>query len=86
MHHRFKTEGLKIDSELIITYTMGRIKTTLIKRTAHTIIKKYPEKFTENFGENKKTLQEVADIQSKKLRNVIAGYITRLTRKQRLAA
>jgi len=65
---------------------MGRIKTTLIKRTANTLIKKYPEKFTENFDENKKAIEELAEIQSKKLRNVIAGYITRLTRKERLAA
>ena len=65
---------------------MGRIKTTLIKRTANTLIKKYPEKFTENFDENKKAIAEVAEVQSKKLRNVIAGYITRLTKKQKLAA
>ena len=65
---------------------MGRIKTMLIKRTANTLIKKYPDKFTENFQENKKTVEEVAEIPSKKLRNVIAGYITRLTKKQKLAA
>lgn len=65
---------------------MGRIKTTLIKRTANTLIKKHPERFTENFDENKKAVDEVAEVQSKKLRNVIAGYITRLTRKQKLAA
>ncbi len=65
---------------------MGRIKTTLIKRTANSLIKKYPDKFTENFDENKKSVEELAEIQSKKLRNIIAGYITRLTRKERLAA
>lgn len=65
---------------------MGRIKTTLIKRTAHSLIKKYPDKFTEDFGENKKIVEELAEVPSKKLRNIIAGYITRLTRKERLAA
>lgn len=64
---------------------MGRIKTTLIKRTANTLIKKYPEKFSESFEENKKAVEELAEVPSKKLRNVIAGYITRLTRKQKLA-
>ena len=63
---------------------MGRIKTMLIKRTTNTLIKEYPNKFTENFDENKKLVEEVAEIQSKKLRNVIAGYITRLTKKERL--
>lgn len=65
---------------------MGRIKTTLIKRTANSLIKKYPDKFSENFEENKKAVEEVAEIQSKKLRNIIAGYLTRLTKKERLEA
>lgn len=64
---------------------MGRIKTTRIKRTANTLVKKYPDKFTEDFGGNKKSIEEIAEIPSKKLRNVIAGYITRLTKKQKLA-
>ncbi|MDP2908026.1 MAG: 30S ribosomal protein S17e [Nanoarchaeota archaeon] len=63
---------------------MGRIKTTMIKRTANLLIKNYPEKFTEDFEKNKKLVDEVAEIQTNKLRNIIAGYITRLTRKQRL--
>ena len=65
---------------------MGRIKTTLIKRTANSLIKKYPEKFSENFEENKKAIGEVAEVHSKKLRNIIAGYLTRLARKERLEA
>lgn len=69
---------------VIITNTMGRIKTTMIKRTANLLIKNYPEKFTEDFEKNKKLVDEVAEIQTNKLRNIIAGYITRLTRKQRL--
>jgi len=60
---------------------MGRIKTMLIKRTANKLIKKYPDKFTEKFNENKKLIEEVAEIGSKKLRNVVAGYVTRLTKK-----
>ena len=64
---------------------MGRIKTTMIKRTANTLIKNYPEKFTEDFGKNKKLVEESAEIHSKKLRNIIAGYLSRLTRKQSAA-
>jgi len=66
--------------------TMGRIKTTMIKRTANTLIKTYPEKFTEDFEKNKQAVEELSEMESKKLRNIIAGYLTRLTRKQRSAA
>jgi len=62
---------------------MGRIKTMLIKRTVNSLIAKYPEKFKDNFEENKKLVEDVAEIHSKKLRNVIAGYITRLVKKQK---
>ncbi|MBL7101046.1 MAG: 30S ribosomal protein S17e [Nanoarchaeota archaeon] len=65
---------------------MGRIKTTLIKRTANTLIKKYPDKFTENFQENKKIVEELVEIQSKKLRNILAGYLARITKQEKLAA
>jgi len=61
---------------------MGKVKTTQIKRTSNKILRNNPEKFTKNFEENKKLLPEVAEIRSKKLRNVIAGYITRLVKKE----
>jgi small subunit ribosomal protein S17e len=61
---------------------MGKIKTTLIKRVSNKLVRNNPEKFTKNFEENKKLLPEVADIKSKKLRNVIAGYITRLVKNE----
>jgi len=56
---------------------MGRIRTMLTKRTGASIIKNNPEKFIANFEHNKKALSETALIHSKKLRNVIAGYITK---------
>jgi len=59
---------------------MGRIKTTLIKRTANSLIKEYPDRFTKNFDENKNLVSKLAQIHSKKIRNIVAGYITRLTR------
>lgn len=57
---------------------MGRIKTKLIKRITHELINKYPEKFTNSFVENKKLLEGIILGESKKIRNAIAGYITRL--------
>ena len=59
---------------------MGRIKTTLVKRRGETLFKMHPDKFKDDFGENKKELANFAEIHSKKLRNVIAGYITHLSK------
>ena len=56
---------------------MGRIKTTLIKRISMEIVNKHSDKLKKNFEENKKLIEELTDIKSKKLRNIIAGYVTR---------
>lgn len=57
---------------------MGRIKTTFIKRKTKELIKMHGDKFTTDFEQNKKLTDSYANIFSKKLRNVIAGYATRL--------
>jgi small subunit ribosomal protein S17e len=63
---------------------MGRIKTLLIKRTAKKLLEKFPNKFEDNFEENKKILAKIQNLEmDKKIRNSVAGYITRLVRKQR---
>ncbi len=59
---------------------MGRIKTTLIKRNAIEVIDRNPNKFTTDFNENKEIMKDLVELNSKKLRNVMAGYITRLMR------
>jgi small subunit ribosomal protein S17e len=57
---------------------MGRIKTMLIKRTTEELMEKHGEEFTTSFDDNKKILGSKAKISSKKIRNIIAGYATRL--------
>ncbi|MCX8170520.1 MAG: 30S ribosomal protein S17e [Candidatus Bathyarchaeota archaeon] len=57
---------------------MGNVRPEKVKRIARELIRKYPDKFTANFEENKKILSEIAFIPSSRLRNSIAGYITRL--------
>ncbi len=57
---------------------MGRIKSTLIKRTSRQLIKNSDESFGKTFEENKKTLGRI--LPSKKMRNKIAGYIARIKR------
>lgn len=59
---------------------MGRIKTTPIKRVSLELIKRYGPEFKRTFEENKVLVSKFAEIRSKKLRNVIAGYVTHLKR------
>jgi small subunit ribosomal protein S17e len=59
---------------------MGRIKTQMIKRLGGEIFDKHQSMLKEDFNENKLIIQQVTDITSKKLRNVIAGYVTRLVK------
>jgi len=61
---------------------MGRIKTTQVKRTGRKLVGMHTNKFSSDFTHNKKQVDETATISSKKLRNVVAGYVTRLTRRQ----
>jgi len=59
---------------------VGRVKTTLIKRISQTLIEKYPDIFTEDFEANKKIVNELLVVDSKKIKDQVAGYITRLKR------
>ena len=56
---------------------MGRIKTTSIKNIAFTIIENYRNNLTTDFEKNKEFLKKILDVKSKKIINIIAGYITR---------
>ncbi len=56
---------------------MGKIKSKLIKRSAKELIKKGIE-FSEDFERNKKILGNT--MPSKKIRNQIAGYLSKLSK------
>ena len=60
---------------------MGRIKTTQIKRTALELLEKHKNIFAKEFGENKQLVDKFTDVPSKKLRNAIAGYLTRIVKR-----
>lgn len=61
---------------------MGRIRSKLIKRTSYKLVKIYGDKFINNFEKNKEELRDVADIPSKKLRNLVAGHLTKVMNKK----
>ena len=56
---------------------MGNIRPAYIKRIAKELINKYPDKFVaSDFQHNKEKIAELADFDSKVMRNRVAGYIT----------
>jgi small subunit ribosomal protein S17e len=57
---------------------LGKVRTEKIKSTARELLERFPGKFTTSFGNNKESVEALTGISSKKLRNRIAGYITRL--------
>ena len=66
---------------------MGKVRITVVKRTARKLLEKYPDLFTGDFEHNKKVVSLLVELKSKKLRNQIAGYITHLVnRKAKLEA
>jgi small subunit ribosomal protein S17e len=53
-----------------------------VKRLSTELLEKYPDRFTIDFEENKKTILSLAIIRSKVLRNKMAGYITSKLRRE----
>jgi small subunit ribosomal protein S17e len=62
---------------------MGRIKTRKVKAITMDLLEEHREQFTIDFGENKLKVSELTGVRSKKLRNIIAGYTTRLVRESK---
>ena len=56
---------------------MGSIRSTYIKRVAIELLAKHPEKFTDSYDDNKKVVGELTNVSTIKMRNRIAGYLTR---------
>ena len=49
-----------------------------VKKIARELVRRYPDKFTLDFENNKKLVESLTKVSSTRLRNRIAGYITRL--------
>ena len=62
---------------------MGRIKTKLTKRLTNELLEKHHDKFTDNFDAKQEKVTALTTTSSKKMRNVIAGYVTRLIKKEK---
>lgn len=57
---------------------MGQIKGNQIKKAAKEIVEKYYIKLDNDFYHNKLIVEDVSEISSNRLRNKVAGYVTRL--------
>lgn len=56
---------------------MGNVRTDQVKRTARELVRRFPDKFSTNFDENKHSVGLFLEGATTKIRNQIAGYITR---------
>src|SRR5207245_10260198 len=48
------------------------------KKVSRELVARYPDKFSKNYEENKVALAVLVDARTKRLRNRIVGYVTRL--------
>lgn len=53
------------------------IKPAYIKKTGRSLMEQYPNAFGPDFEHNKDVVTELTNIESKGVRNRVAGYITR---------
>lgn len=60
---------------------MGTVKPTYIKKLAKQLLKEVQE-FTDDFDENKKIVDKYTSIESKGVRNRVAGYIAHKKRRE----
>lgn len=56
---------------------LGKVKTEQIKHLGKELMTRFPSKFTTNFDENKRTVDELTKGTTTRVRNKVAGYITR---------
>lgn len=61
---------------------MGRIKTKLMRRLTFETLGIAREKLSKDFNQNKLVVNEALPGASKKIRNTVAGYATRLMKMQ----
>ncbi|MBE0516027.1 MAG: 30S ribosomal protein S17e [archaeon] len=60
---------------------MGAIKPTYIKSLAKQLLKEVPD-FTDDFDVDKKMVEKYTNIESKAVRNRVAGYIAHKKRRE----
>ncbi len=57
---------------------LGKVRTEKVKKVARELVRQHPNKFTADFKNNQELVKSLTIISTARLRNRIAGYITRL--------
>jgi small subunit ribosomal protein S17e len=57
---------------------LGKVRTDTVKRISRELLRRFPDRFTGEFESDKQAVNDLVITPSKRLRNRIAGYITRL--------
>ncbi|MEM1563954.1 MAG: 30S ribosomal protein S17e [Candidatus Bathyarchaeia archaeon] len=57
---------------------MGKVRTEHIKRIAKELIRRFPNKFSSSFEDNKRAVAMLLQGTTTRVRNQIAGYITHI--------
>ena len=52
------------------------IKPDYVKKTGALLLERYPDAFNKDFDHNKESVRALTNIESKGVRNRIAGYVT----------
>jgi small subunit ribosomal protein S17e len=55
---------------------LGNVRTEQIKRIAKELVRRFPDKFSNNFENNKRVVDTLTRGTTTKVRNQIAGYVT----------
>ena len=59
---------------------MGNVRPTYIKSLATQLIAEYGDVFSTDFDQNKENVSKYTDVDSKMIRNRVAGYVVRKLR------
>lgn len=73
-----KREGLSgwVKALTCVICAQGRVRTKTVKKASRVLVEKYYSRLTLDFDTNKRVAEDVASIQTKRLRNKIAGFTT----------
>ncbi len=61
---------------------MGRIKTKPIKSAGERLFAEFGDHFSTDFEKNKEVLPRFAEVRSKKIRNILAGYLVKRAKRR----
>ena len=57
---------------------MGKVRIAAVKKISRELVAMYPDKFGKDYEANKRAMEPLVDARTKRIRNRIVGYVTRL--------